>query len=299
MLPPRTEHRTTISSLPSTASSPHSPSSSSSPLLSSQLPQPPSRPPRLPRCSLRLVFVVCTIVQVSVACVCVWGIGYASQLSTVNTLSEQLRNSTLAHMLDQVSSQLSGPILAVIEVDLNTQQRMLGTGWGGSGAPYTALHWSNDVAYYTALANIIRHYPGVTATAMQTSTSVLLTAVLLFNDTDANASPPQLGFINQDVQSGWQWKYWPLAYHQTLSRMSLLNDIDILATTANWFDILPASDLANGRAHPIVSLGYVDNRINNCQSQRTHSAYKTSRNRAGCASFHSLGHVLCLCVGSF
>ena len=238
-----------------------SPPASTAPLLSSQLPS--SHPPRLPRCSLRLVFVVCTIVQVSVACVCVWYIGYASQLSTVSTLSGQLRNQTVAHMIDQISSELSGPILAVNEVDLNTQQRMLSIGWGSTGDPYAALDWSTDVSYYTALANIIRHYPGVTATAMQTSTSVLLTAGLLFNDTDANASPPQLGFLNQDVQSGWRWLYWKSSYLQTLSRMSLLNDIDLLATTANWFDILPTDDLANGRAHPLYSFGYVDPTINN------------------------------------
>ena len=101
---------------------------------------------------------------------CVWYIGYASQLSTVSTLSGQLRNQTIAHMVDQVASELSGPILAVNEVDLNTQQRMLATGWGAGGDPYAALDWSEDVSYYTALANIIRHYPGVTATAMQTST---------------------------------------------------------------------------------------------------------------------------------
>ena len=245
------------------------PASNTAPLLSNQLP--PSRSQRLPRCSLRLVFVFCTILQVSVACVCVWYIGYASQLSTVSTLSGQLRNQTIAHMIDQVSSQLSGPILAVNEVDLNTQQRMLATGWGTGGNPQAALDWSTDVSYYTALANIIRHYPGVTATAMQTSTSVLLTAALVFNNTDANASPPQLAFINQDEQSDWQWKFWESSYNQTLSRMELLNDIDILATTANWFDILPPGDLANGRAHPLGSFGYVDPNVNNCERHRPHT----------------------------
>lgn len=166
-------------------------------------------------------------------------------------------------MIDQVASQLSGPILAVNEVDLNTQQRMLSTGWGTTGDPYDALDWSQDVSYYTALANIIRHYPGVTATAMQTSATVLMTAALAFNDKDANATPPQIAFINQDWKTNYSWNAWYSSYNQTVSRMELLNDIDILATTANWFDILPAGDLDNGRAHPLAKLGYVDPSWNN------------------------------------
>ena len=86
---------------------------------------------------------------------------------------------------------------------------------------------------------------------------------MLFNNTDANATPPQLGFINQDVQSGWEWVFWQSHYNQTLTRTSLLNSFDILATTANWFDILPAGDLDYGRSHPLLSLGYVDPTWNN------------------------------------
>ena len=236
------------------------------PMLSSCTPSTLSRRspyPDLPRCSLRLAFIACTVLQVSVACVLVWYLGYESAQTTVGTLSSQLRNQTMSHMIDQVSSELSSPILAVNEVDLLTQQQLLRA--LDDGDPTAVLDWSTDTAFYTTLINIVRHYPGVTATAMQTSTSVLMTAFLAFNDTNVDGSPPWLAYLNQDSASGWGWQYWNISafYDQRLSRTQLYTDINILATTANWFEELPAGVLAFGRQFPLLDIGYVAPEVNN------------------------------------
>ena len=243
-----------------------SPHRLSEPMLSdSASPFTPRSPyPDLPRCSLRLAFLVCTVLQVSIACVLVWYLGYQSQLSTVSSLSSQLRNQTLSHVLDQMSAQLANPILAVNEIELITQQRLLLCQTNSD--PVSAIDWSTDSAFYTTLANIIHHYPGVTATALQTTAAVLMTAFLGFNNSNPDGSPPFLAFLNQDAQSGWGWAFWISSYHQTLYRLQLYNDINILATTANWFDELPTGDLARGRADPILDIGYVDPNANNWYS---------------------------------
>ena len=215
---------------------------------------------RLPRCSLRLVFVSCTVLQVAVACVCVWLLGYEAQLSTVSTLSGQLRNQTMSHMIDQASTLLAQPILAVNEVELNTQQRWLVL---QGVAPLQTLDWSADTSYYTTLANIIRHYPGVTATAMQTNQAVLMTAALGFNNSDPDYNPPFLFFINQDLRSNWSWQGWLSSYDQTETRLELYNNVNILTATASFFEQLPAADLSSRIDHPLVDFGYVPPEANN------------------------------------
>ena len=273
---------------PMLSSSPSSPYSARSPY------------PDLPRCSLRLAFLVCTVLQVSVACVLVWYLGYESQLTTVGTLSSQLRNQTLSHMIDQVSSQLSNPILAVNEVDLITQQRLLRAQTDSD--PTSAIDWSTDAAFYTTLANIIHHYSGVTASALQTSSAVLIAAFLGFNNTDPDGSPPFLAFLNQDAASGWGYSFWISSYQQTQYRVELYNDVNILAETANWFDELPAGDLQRGRAHPIIDVGYVPPSSNNCTRTQRHA-----HSRAPAHSYRALtccslcvcgvGYTTCLALG--
>ena len=63
------------------------------------------------RCSLRFIFVLTAILQVAIATVVMWLIGYESQLSLVSNLSASLRQQTLNHAIDQASQLLSYPFL--------------------------------------------------------------------------------------------------------------------------------------------------------------------------------------------
>ena len=200
----------------------------------------------LPRCTLRLIFVVCSIVQVAVACVVLWVIGYSSQLSIVSSLSGQLRQQTLSHAVDQVSELLSVPVLASAALDHSLRLRSVYTATVNAA---TEFDFSQDPELYTILGNLIREYPGVTAVGVMNEAGAELVAII-----DTDIDPPPLAFVQQDARNAWNSTAFFLSdFNQTLTTEQLYSG----EYTGDFFFLLSQQQLDAGRAQPLSSSHYV------------------------------------------
>ena len=196
----------------------------------------------LPRCTLRLIFLVSTIAQVAIACVVLWAIGYASQLSIVSSLSGQLRQQTLSHAVDQVTELLSVPILALNSLDSSMQLRSS----YASQSVINEFNYADDPLFYGILGNLLRQYPGVTGCAVMTSAGAELLALLYGED-----GPPQVIFGQQDSGSNWSTSAFVLPdFTQTLTRSELYSGF----FTGSFFSSISQQQLAAGRSSRVFPL---------------------------------------------
>lgn len=113
--------------------------------------------------SLRWIMVIVSVIEVAVACVVVWYIGYHSTQNTVSGLSQQLRSTTLTYAEMQVYSVLNRPILAALAIESSVSE-------------VANIDDINDVtnsSLIQACTSILRSYSGLTKVAVVTSTGLV------------------------------------------------------------------------------------------------------------------------------
>lgn len=141
--------------------------------------------------SLRWIMVVVSIIEVVVACVVVWYIGYQSTQSTVNGLSRQLRRTTLDYATAEISTVLSRPILAAY-----TLQGLL----VARGYDFTTLDTVENTTLIQDISSILRGFRGLSQVGILTKSNVAVAvaeAVLGANAT-ANQTGQQMIYCMYD-----------------------------------------------------------------------------------------------------